>query len=471
MTAIYARQSVDKKDSLSIEGQITLCRRYAQGETRVFQDRGYSGKNVNRPAFTALLQAVEAGEVEKILVYRLDRFSRSIADFSRLWELLERRGVAFQSVTEQFDTASPMGRAMLHIVLVFAQLERETTAQRVRDNYAHRFALGAWPGGPAPYGFDLARETVEGRSASTLVPNGQAPAVEAMFAAYARPEVSLRQLARALTDRGLPGPRRREWDNVTLSRMLRNPVYVRADREVWWYFLSQGLEPRQGPEAFDGLHACHLLRRRKQSDVQQVTVANHPGLVEADLWLRVQEKLAGCTQLPRSGTGKYSWLTGLLKCGRCGYALRVNHVKGEDRYRLLCSGRSNLGKCDASIPLDLREVEAAAAGELRRVLESCPLEAVCSARPETARDLLETEEKIRRLVAALAESGAVSAAYISREIEALDRRRRDLLDRAPPPPRRLDFDSASFPEKKLIAAQFIDRVLVEADSIHIIWKF
>ena len=143
MNAIYARQSIDKKDSLSIDGQIDLCRKYAGEDARIFRDKGYTGKNIKRPAFTELMESVKRGETQKIYVYRLDRFSRSIADFSRLWEILQQYGVEFQSVTEQFDTSSPMGRAMLNIVLVFAQLERETIAERVKDNYAHRFRLGA----------------------------------------------------------------------------------------------------------------------------------------------------------------------------------------------------------------------------------------------------------------------------------------------------------------------------------------
>ena len=161
--AIYARQSVDKKDSLSVEGQIDLCRKFVGEEAVVYEDRGFSGKNIRRPAFLELMQAVESGQIQKICVYRLDRFSRSIADFSRIWETLEQNGVEFVSVTENFDTSSPMGRAMLNIVLVFAQLERETIAERVRDNYRHRFVLGAWPGGPAPYGFDLTKIDENGR--------------------------------------------------------------------------------------------------------------------------------------------------------------------------------------------------------------------------------------------------------------------------------------------------------------------
>lgn len=110
MNAIYARQSIDKKDSLSIEGQIAECRKFAGEDAKVFKDKGYSGKNIKRPAFTELMKAVEAGTVKKIFVYRLDRFSRSIADFSRLWETLSVNGVEFNSATENFDTATPIGR-------------------------------------------------------------------------------------------------------------------------------------------------------------------------------------------------------------------------------------------------------------------------------------------------------------------------------------------------------------------------
>lgn len=125
MDAIYARQSIDKKGSLSIEGQIELCRKFTADDALVFSDKGFSGKNTKRPAFGELMEAVEAGRVKKIVVYRLDRFSRSLADFSQIWELLRKNDVEFLSVNEQFDTSSPMGRAMLNIVMTFAQLERE----------------------------------------------------------------------------------------------------------------------------------------------------------------------------------------------------------------------------------------------------------------------------------------------------------------------------------------------------------
>ena len=134
--AVYARQSVEKKDSLSLSGQLDLCRRAAgERELAVYQDAGYSGKNTDRPAFQKLMRDVQAGQIAAIYVYRLDRFSRSVADFGRLWQVLQAHQVEFVSVSENFDTSTPMGRAMLHIIMVFAQLERETIAQRVRDNY------------------------------------------------------------------------------------------------------------------------------------------------------------------------------------------------------------------------------------------------------------------------------------------------------------------------------------------------
>ena len=120
MNAIYARQSLDKKDSLSIEGQIELCAVSAQPEYIIYQDRGFSGKNTQRPAFQQLMQDVVAGKIQKTFVYRLDRSSRSIADFGQVWKQLEAHDVQFESVTEKFDTSSPMGRAMLNIIMVFA---------------------------------------------------------------------------------------------------------------------------------------------------------------------------------------------------------------------------------------------------------------------------------------------------------------------------------------------------------------
>lgn len=484
MEAIYARQSIDKKDSVSIETQIDCCRRYTGGEPEIFRDKGFSGKNTNRPAFHRLMEAVEAGQVTKIIVYRLDRFSRSIADFGRVWEILERHHVEFQSVTENFDTSSPMGRAMLNIVLVFAQLERETIAERVKDNYQHRFSLGAWPGGPAPYGYSLTKITDgAGRRASSLTANENAPIVRRIFEAYAREGVSLRSIARSLNADGIPGPKRKAWDNVTLSRILHSPLYVQATEDVYWWYLSKGLQPRQDAAAFDGAHACNVIGRRDRSkgkyqdlDRQHFSLSNHQGFIPADLWLNCQVKLDQATPISSSTASKHSWLTGLLKCGSCGYAVKVVKDGRSGRLYLSCSGRSNMGICSQSIRVNLRELEAAIARELCRILAECPPEELYPAENETAKEVQAIEERIERLVTALSESSAVSASYINAQIEKLHEQQEKLLAELQKKKglrhkQHLDFDAASPAEKQLIAREFIEQILLKDDEADVIWKF
>ena len=131
---IYARQSVDRKDSISIESQIDFCKYELKGGScRVFKDKGYSGKNTDRPEFQKLLGEIRKGKVRRVIVYKLDRISRSILDFATMMELFQEYDVEFVSSTEKFDTSTPMGRAMLNICIVFAQLERETIQKRVTD--------------------------------------------------------------------------------------------------------------------------------------------------------------------------------------------------------------------------------------------------------------------------------------------------------------------------------------------------
>lgn len=479
MNAIYARQSLDKKDSLSIEAQIEQCQRFAGTDAKVFCDKGFSGKNIKRPAFTELISAVESGTIKKIFVYRLDRFSRSIADFSRLWEMLENKGVEFQSVTEQFDTSSPIGRAMLNIVLVFAQLERETTAERVKDNYVHRFTLGAWPGGPAPYGFDLTKIIDDGRKVSSLIKNEKSDVVKQIFEEYIKPDASLRGIAKMLTEKGIHGPKREVWDSVTLSRILHSPLYVKADEEVYWHYLSKGLQIKQEIESFDGVHALNVIGRRDRTknkynslDGQMLTVANHEGFIDSKTWLLAQEKLSNNKQISTSNAGKYSWLTGLIKCEKCGYAIKINYVKSEDKLYLICSGRSNMSLCDAEIGINLKELEEYVANCIDEMLKNAPPKEAIP-KKESASEILEIEQKIERLVNALSECSDISAAYISKQIETLHKKREMLMvdvAKEPQQIKQIDFFTLSFEDKKIIAAEFIEKILLGKNNVNILWK-
>ena len=484
MDAIYARQSVDKADSLSIQGQIDLCRRQAGENVTVYEDRGYSGKNTNRPAFQRMMDDVEKGVIRRIIVYRLDRFSRSIADFGRLWEILRQHGVEFVSINETFDTATPMGRAMLNIIMVFAQLERETTAERVRDNYYQRAKTGAWPGGPAPYGFTIGRiPGTDGVLTPALIANESAAAVERIFEMYAEPGASLGSVARRLNQEKIPAPKRATWDNVSLSRLLHSPLYVMADEDVYLYYKAKGAIFSSPLEAFDGLHAGMLVGKRgpgarKYQNIhdQHFSPANHFGLIPSSLWLQCQYKLDGNRQLGGSGRGKHTWLSGLLKCAACLYSVKIN--RDGDKYYLVCSGRSNLGLCSQSIRIDLRQLEANVAGELERILRECPdPDAANHTGQEFSEAISEIDRKIDRLMEALAESSDLSMTYINRTIERLEKQRRELLrrqelQRARPRPEvgRLRFDALDFEQKKAVAAQFIHEIRLAGDSAEVIWN-
>lgn len=481
--AAYARQSLLRKDSLSISGQLDLCRKAAGGALTAYQDAGYSGKTTKRPDFERLLRDIKSDKIRKLYVYRLDRFSRSVADFGRLWEILQEHNVEFVSVNENFDTTTPMGRAMLHIIMVFAQLERETTAERVRDNYYRRASLGSWPGGPAPYGFDIGRiQSPDGRTVPSLTTNKHAETVRRIFEEYTTEGTSLGLLARRLTSEGIPGSKRSTWDNVTLSRILHNPAYVMADEQVRLYLMGRGAHITSTPEQFDGVHSVLLVGKRKASDRKYTNLKNHTasvmnslGFIPSDLWLRCQTKLNHNRQVGNRGKGTHTWLSGLLKCAKCGYSLKV--VVDKSHRRLVCSGRYNLSHCDASTHIDLTELEQAASAELIRMLAECPEETPeLQENDSFVRQLEEIDRKADRLIDAFSESSDLPPSYLQRSLARLEQKRQTILEaqhreyRRPTLSTTIDFPTLNFEDKKTVAAQFIRRIEVVEDSVEIIWN-
>lgn len=205
MNAIYARQSVDRADSISIESQIEFCQYEMRGEQyKVYTDRGYSGKNTDRPAFAEMMNDIESGVIGKVVVYKLDRISRSILDFSNMMEQFGTHKVEFVSTTEKFDTSSPMGRAMLNICIVFAQLERETIQKRVADAYYSRSQKSFYMGGRVPYGFRLIPTTIDGVKTSMYEINTEeAEQVRLIYELYSKPECSYGDIIRYFQSHGI----------------------------------------------------------------------------------------------------------------------------------------------------------------------------------------------------------------------------------------------------------------------------
>lgn len=293
MDAIYARQSIDKPDSISVESQIEFCRYEARGAPCLeFYDKGYSGKNIDRPGFQKMIKAVREGKIKRILCYKLDRCSRSILDFSNLIAELQNCGVEFVSCTEKFDTSTPMGRAMLNICIVFAQLERETIQQRVCDAYHARCRKGFYMGGRIPFGYQLEPCMLEGKNTSRYrIQDSEAKILKMLYRAYASPLTSLSDLVTMLERAGIPHPRKENgrWIRENIGRMLRNPIYARSDEDICRYFLDQGvtvLNPRQD---FIGTNGCYLYTDKDKKG-KFLVLAPHEGIVSSSLWLQCRKK-------------------------------------------------------------------------------------------------------------------------------------------------------------------------------------
>ena len=160
--AIYSRKSKFTGKGESIENQIELCKTYIKSRNAdikdedilIFEDEGYSGKNMNRPQFQLMMKATKEKKLSGIVCYRLDRISRNVGDFSILIDELNNYNMTFESINEKFDTSTPMGKAMMYICSIFAQLERETIAERIRDNMHELAKTGRWLGGATPTGYE-----------------------------------------------------------------------------------------------------------------------------------------------------------------------------------------------------------------------------------------------------------------------------------------------------------------------------
>ena len=249
-------------------------------------------------------------------------------------------------------------------------------------------------------------------------------------------------------------------------------------------FASAVYKPRRvrPAEAFDGVHGVLLVGKREanarkytKTENHRVSVLNSVGVVPSPLFLAVQAKLSHNRQVGNSGKGKHTWLSGLLKCAKCGYSLSV--VADKSYRYLVCSGRYNMNRCDAAIHVKLAELEAVVQTEIEKLLAQCPREPVVPKPEEDSytQRLLELDRRAERLMDAFAESEDLPASYlqkalgkIEKEREALRQAQRRESGRVPLP-EKLVFGELPFEEKKTVAAQFIRRIEVAEDSAEIIW--
>lgn len=291
--AIYARQSVEKADSISIESQIEYCSYETRGEPWIcFCDKGYSGKDLCRPGFQEMCRTIREGKIKRVICYKLDRCSRSILDFANLLQELGQYQVEFVSCTEKFDTSTPMGRAMLNICIVFAQLERETIQQRVYDAYHSRCRKGFYMGGRVPFGYRIGPWMLDGKRTSRyFIEESEAEILRFLYREYADVCTSLSDLVAILEAAGIPHPRKDngKWIRENIGRMLRNPIYVRADEAVWRYFMDQGVTVWNSIQDFIGFNGCYLYSDKGEKG-KLLVLAPHEGIIDSETWLRCRQK-------------------------------------------------------------------------------------------------------------------------------------------------------------------------------------
>ena len=264
MIAIYCRQSVDKKDSISIEQQEQACIAFTFGNAyKVFKDKGFTGANTNRPAFVEMMSQVRSRQVTKVIVYKVDRISRSLQDFVGIYGEFEKYGVEFVSCNEQFDTSNAMGKATLQIIMVFAELERSMIQKRVHDNFYERAKKGLFLAGVAPFGYKKIPVTIDGIHTHKLeADEKQIEIVKMIYSDYLMTR-SLGAVVKKLNACGISTNRGNYFSSVTIARLLRNPVYVRADADVYLYLKSKGASMNQPIEDYIGVFGCTIYGERK----------------------------------------------------------------------------------------------------------------------------------------------------------------------------------------------------------------
>lgn len=354
--AIYTRQSVDRIDSISVESQVEFCKKEVIDEgLKVYTDKGYSGKNTDRPAFRELMQDVEAGRIRRVIVYRLDRISRSVLDFANVIDIFQKHKVDFVSTMEKFDTGTPIGKAMLMIVMIFAQLERETIQQRVIDAYSSRSKRGFYMGGRIPFGFDLVETSIDGIRTKMYKPiESEAEIVRLIFSMYSEPQTSFGDITRYLKERGIHKRDGNFFNRSRLRDMVVNPVYVKADYQLYDFFKAQGTNIVNIAEDFIGTNGAYLYsgdgKKRKSISLEGHTLvlAPHEGLIDSRTWIKCRSKCLNNKSIAKPVKAKATWLAGKIKCAECGYALaaKIYHckTKSDNRY-YLCNNKYNSGGC------------------------------------------------------------------------------------------------------------------------------
>ena len=317
--AVYTRKSTEEgldQDFNSLDAQREACEAYMASQAGLgwkatksrYDDPGISGGHMNRPALQRLLGDIEAGKIDVVVVYKIDRLTRSLMDFAKMVAVFDRHNVSFVSVTQQFNTTTSMGRLTLNVLLSFAQFEREVTAERIRDKIAASKKKGMWMGGVPPLGYDVENKRL-------IVNGAEADVVRQLFRLYL------------------------EIGNVRSLKVRADELGLRTKRHVCKSGRVVGGKP------FSRGHLYALLSNSTYIGEVSHRGERHPGqhdnIIDAGLWSDVQDHLAANTvrQKRKDNASEQSLLAGLV-FDETGDRLSPSHAtKQGKRYRYYISHR------------------------------------------------------------------------------------------------------------------------------------
>jgi site-specific DNA recombinase len=357
--AIYTRKSTEEgleQDFNTLDAQRESAEAYIRSQAAEgwvclperYDDGGYSGGNLDRPAVGRLLAAIQAGQVEVVVVNKVDRLSRSLLDFAKIMAIFDRHSVSFVSVTQQFNTATSMGRLILHVLLSFAQFERELIAERTRDKIAATRRKGKWSGGAPLLGYDL-----DPRGAKLVMNEAEAARIRDIFALYVQ-------------HRGLL------------------PVVEELQRRGWLtkrWVTRKGHERGGRPFTTTGLYALltNVTYVGRIQYKQEVHAGEHPAIVDLPLGQQVQSLLQRSGRSARRSVrnATVALLRGLLRCGACGCAMTPSYASRNRtrryRYYVCCGAQKRGWKSCPSKAIPAGAIEQLVLEQLQRLEDDASL--------------------------------------------------------------------------------------------------
>lgn len=448
---IYGRKSIFSDKSDSVKNQINIGKEYAYNNFQVTdvieypEDEGFSGANTRRPGFERLMEDVKNKRIDVLICYKIDRISRNVLDFSTTFDTLQKHCIQFVSVKEQIDTSTPLGRAMMYLCSVFAQMERETTAERVKDNMIELAKSGKWAGGKPPIGYKREKITLNGKTHTMLVENkDEVPFLNMMYDTFLE-GFSLGGLETHFRKKNIKTLGGYYLSSIQIYGILKNPHYVAATKDVYRYFENLGCIMASEIEKYDGKHGLIVYGRttggkKKTHKINSpdnwiVSVGLHEPLIPADKWLETQDRF-GKNTIDKTRKHEIGILKGIAKC-KCGYRLRVQHKvdkaynKTYDNY--YCRNRNYRGVDACAMKMVRVDIldeslihvlkQLAADKELIKNYMSEPTPIILRRSKDSIKKEIEgIKKKIENLTAALQDNTESAAAkYIIATIESLDK--------------------------------------------------